>query len=341
MITFRTRRAAAYKIALTSALVFFCGGIAPAAAQLAPYGGQQDVLVDLSVVRGGAGAPQFLAGIPGGSGGLLDPPARLPHSQLLVSTPPVAGAAPQTQESRITLTPPRPAATPRTKPATIPQKSVQTVAKAKAEPVQKTEVKPPPKPTVAPPKPAAMPSKTEMAKAEPKEATAPKSEKPAPLTVRAPPAPKTSTAPATDQPPPMPKVTPPKPEMTEKKEPAKPAPMPEQASRTPAAETPGEGVSVVFGPDAATLPQSASSALDEVTKRLGADSELRLQLMAYAGGPSLSSSKARRLSLSRALAVRSYLIDGGIRSSRIDVRALGDKVPEGDPNRVDIRYTRR
>lgn len=334
MITFRTWRFVAHQIALTLLVVFCCGGIAPAAAQLAPYGGQQDVLVDMSVVNSGIGVQPYVSGFSGNDGGLLDPPAQPPHSQLLVSTPPVQGAAPQMQESRVTLTPPRPAATPRTKPATIPQKAAPEVAKAKAEPVQRMEVKPPAKPAVTPPKP-------EMAMAETEKAASTAAEKPAPLTVRAPPPPATSAAPATDQPPPMPKVTPPKPAMVEKKEPAKPAPMPEQASRTPAVETPSEGVSVVFGPDAATLPQSASSVLDEVTKRLGADSEMRLQLMAYAGGPSLSSSKARRLSLSRALAVRSYLIDGGIRSSRIDVRALGDKVPDGDPNRVDIRYTRR
>ncbi len=50
------------------------------------------------------------------------------------------------------------------------------------------------------------------------------------------------------------------------------------------------------------------------------------------GGPS----KARRLSLSRALAVRAFLIDQGVRSTRMDVRALGDKVQDGPSDRVDI-----
>ncbi len=62
--------------------------------------------------------------------------------------------------------------------------------------------------------------------------------------------------------------------------------------------------------------------------------DLRVQLLAYAGGEALSSSKARRLSLSRALAVRSYLIENGLRSTRIDVRALGDKTTEEPVNRV-------
>lgn len=69
--------------------------------------------------------------------------------------------------------------------------------------------------------------------------------------------------------------------------------------------------------------------------------ELRLQLMAYAGGSELSSSKARRLSLSRALSVRSFLIENGIRATRIDVRALGDKTTEDPLNRVDVIVTER
>ena len=61
-----------------------------------------------------------------------------------------------------------------------------------------------------------------------------------------------------------------------------------------------------------------------------ADDNARLQLLAYAAGAENESSKARRLSLSRALAVRSYLIAEGVRSTRIDVRALGNKT-EAEP----------
>ena len=50
---------------------------------------------------------------------------------------------------------------------------------------------------------------------------------------------------------------------------------------------------------------------------------------------------ARRLSLSRALQVRSYLIDQGVRSTRIDVRALGANVPSGPADRVDIKTVQR
>jgi outer membrane protein OmpA-like peptidoglycan-associated protein len=62
----------------------------------------------------------------------------------------------------------------------------------------------------------------------------------------------------------------------------------------------------------------------------------RLQLKAYAGGTNDSSSSARRLSLSRALAVRAFLIESGVRSTRIDVRALGRAADSGPPDRVDM-----
>jgi outer membrane protein OmpA-like peptidoglycan-associated protein len=42
------------------------------------------------------------------------------------------------------------------------------------------------------------------------------------------------------------------------------------------------------------------------------------------------------MSLSRALAVRSYLIKAGVRSTRMDVRALGNNVQGSPADRVDI-----
>jgi len=78
-----------------------------------------------------------------------------------------------------------------------------------------------------------------------------------------------------------------------------------------------------------------------VLGKLAENENTRVQLMAYAAGEDLTSSKARRISLSRALSVRSYLIEKGVRSTRIDVRALGDK-SEGEPkNRVDVNVIER
>ncbi len=83
------------------------------------------------------------------------------------------------------------------------------------------------------------------------------------------------------------------------------------------------------------------SSLTQLAERLGNDPILQIQLLAYADGDEDNASKARRLSLSRALAVRSFLIDQGVRSTRIEVRALGNKVPEGPADRVDVLLQKR
>jgi outer membrane protein OmpA-like peptidoglycan-associated protein len=69
--------------------------------------------------------------------------------------------------------------------------------------------------------------------------------------------------------------------------------------------------------------------------------ELWLRLMAYANAEGMTASKARRLSLSRALSVRSFLIESGLRSTRIGVMALGNKSPDKPKNRVDIKIAKR
>ena len=47
------------------------------------------------------------------------------------------------------------------------------------------------------------------------------------------------------------------------------------------------------------------------------------------------------MSLSRALAVRSLLIVNGVRSTQIDIRALGNKTDEKPINRVDLDLAKR
>jgi outer membrane protein OmpA-like peptidoglycan-associated protein len=61
----------------------------------------------------------------------------------------------------------------------------------------------------------------------------------------------------------------------------------------------------------------------------------RIELEAFGGKPNDRSSEARRLSLKRALIVRQLLIDEGVPSDRIDVRAMGG-ANDGSPDRVDI-----
>ena len=104
---------------------------------------------------------------------------------------------------------------------------------------------------------------------------------------------------------------------------------------------PGQQFRVGFAPEAASISDGESAELDGIAQSLRGNEALRLQLLAYAGGASQTASQARRLSLSRALAVRSYLIEKGVRSTRIDVRALGNKSEGGPPDRVDIIITTR
>ena len=110
-----------------------------------------------------------------------------------------------------------------------------------------------------------------------------------------------------------------------------------QQAALPQAVASKNSVNVVFTPGGSQLSSSARKALDLIATELNSKKDVRMQLMAYAGENKMAASKARRLSLSRALAVRSYLIEKGVRGTRIDVRALGNKVSSGLPNRVDLR----
>ncbi len=81
---------------------------------------------------------------------------------------------------------------------------------------------------------------------------------------------------------------------------------------------------------------AAKQGLDRLASRLSADGRLYVQLIAYAGGGG-DASQARRLSLSRALAARSYLVDHGVEIKQIDVRPLGNKFDPGSaPDRIDL-----
>ncbi len=100
----------------------------------------------------------------------------------------------------------------------------------------------------------------------------------------------------------------------------------------------GRHNSIAFAPGAE---EPAPAALDTV-KAMSADlnnalsnGSARIQLEAYGGKQGDKSSDARRLSLKRALIVRQLLIDDGIPSERIDVRAMGG-ASDGALDRVDI-----
>jgi outer membrane protein OmpA-like peptidoglycan-associated protein len=116
---------------------------------------------------------------------------------------------------------------------------------------------------------------------------------------------------------------------------------PEAAPTAPAG--PGDLVRVLFDAGSAKLPADSRDSLQTLAVKLQDDENLRLQIEAYAQGTSDTASQARRLSLSRALAVRAYLIEKGVRSTRMDVRALGTKPsdPPAPSDRVDARLVER
>ena len=100
-------------------------------------------------------------------------------------------------------------------------------------------------------------------------------------------------------------------------------------------------MSIAFDPNGAVLSEASRGTLNSLAQRLTTDSSLQVQLNAYAEGDDDGASKAKRLSLSRALAARSFLIEKGVNQTRIEVRALGNKVPSGPADRVDIVAQKR
>ena len=103
----------------------------------------------------------------------------------------------------------------------------------------------------------------------------------------------------------------------------------------------GDTTRIAFPAGQSQLPGDAAGKLDPLIAKLKQDSGLRVQLMAYADGDQEGANKARRLSLSRALAVRAYLIDNDIASTRMDVRALGNRADDGPGDRVDLLVINR
>ena len=106
----------------------------------------------------------------------------------------------------------------------------------------------------------------------------------------------------------------------------------QMATLTPAGDN---ALEVRFRSGSSVLSRDDERRLKAMAQSL-ATTETRLQLKAYAEATGNNTSKARRLSLSRALVVRSFLIENGLRSTRIDVRALGIARDGGAPDRVDI-----
>ncbi len=255
---------------------------------------------------------------PVSSRGLQDPPASPPVSRLNVPTPtspvrptrPAAAPAPA-----VASAPPAQIEAPKPPAAPDPAPDVHTAARPPAPEAPTT----PPEPV----KPPAAASQIEIPSSAPAQADIqlPTQVPEPPRPPAAPPVSARAAEPAIEAPAP-----------TAETPPARPAP---QVAALPQAQEELE-LRVEFESGSARLPDDARQPLQQLVNQIDGDPDMRVQLRAYAGGSAETSSLARRLSLSRALAVRSYLIEQGVRSTRMDVRALGNKAGEGPPDRVDI-----
>lgn len=90
-------------------------------------------------------------------------------------------------------------------------------------------------------------------------------------------------------------------------------------------------IRILFSPNSIELQEQVKPALGQLAGQLKTDTDMQIQLLSYASGEN-----ARRLSLTRALAVRANLIAQGIDSSRMIVKARGDKSDGGQADRLDI-----
>jgi outer membrane protein OmpA-like peptidoglycan-associated protein len=66
------------------------------------------------------------------------------------------------------------------------------------------------------------------------------------------------------------------------------------------------------------------------------ESGARVIILGFGDDAEGDSSRARRLALARAIEARAVLLSAGIRSTRIDVRALGKPADASDPDRVEV-----
>jgi outer membrane protein OmpA-like peptidoglycan-associated protein len=96
---------------------------------------------------------------------------------------------------------------------------------------------------------------------------------------------------------------------------------------------------VTFSGEATDVPSEARSDLRGIIDQMKRSGDMRLRIEGFAGGD--DANRSRRLSLSRALAVRGYLMDQGIASTRMDVYARGPQTDGGPVDRVDLTMFRR
>lgn len=320
-----------------SAILGLLAAAGPAAAQRLSPRGQSDVIVDYSVLDELGPAPTLPQLLLPRQSGFNEPPPGA------VTSPVLRGARGATS-GPVHLKPPKKTTRRTAKRTTKTRSKAPAKAKAKAKQTRtQTASRSPAKPAT-PPSPAAAPPPPPPPLAAPSPAAPAAAEPPAPPPAASarstaetmPPPPPSAAAPSAPPPPPPVSAGMPAPP-AKRPAPAQTASLPPAPSEPATADT----VRIAFDAGSARISADGTGALKKVAQTMAADDKLRIQLLAYAGGTDETASQARRLSLSRALAARSYLIGEGVRSTRIDVRALGNKSEGGPADRIDVVVTRR
>ena len=229
---------------------------------------------------------------------------------------PPPGVKPLTPSSNVIKLRPPPSMVKRTLPA--PETTTA------ATPMPKEATSPPkaaPAPVAAPkpaPKPAGKPKETEVTKAPPVPAPAPaptaSAPKPTPITPQAKPVENEETAGEI--------------ETTALVEPNK-------------IPSPPDEFTIPYGVGDADIPERANDNLRLLAARMAKNKSLRVEFIAFASDAENSVSRSRRLSLERAVNVRKMLLDLGVDSSQVNLRALGEQSGGGDPDRIDVIITTR
>ena len=125
---------------------------------------------------------------------------------------------------------------------------------------------------------------------------------------------------------------------------ATPIPLPPQTATLTSvrkAFSVGQSYRLAFASGLSKLDEVSTGMLDKIASGAKSDRSIRLKLFAYADATDQTASQSRRLSLTRALTVRAYLIDEGVRSVQFEVHANGKNLKGGTPDRVDIVVTKR
>lgn len=99
----------------------------------------------------------------------------------------------------------------------------------------------------------------------------------------------------------------------------------------------GPSLRLAFQPGESVLAADARGRLEAFAHAVPADeSGRRVMVVGFGNDAEGDTSRARRQALARAIEVRRILLAAGIRSTRIDVRAMGRPTDGSDPDRVDV-----